>query len=83
MQNLEKRIAELEKGASMDEGPTTIVVRPLRRGNLDEELLALRAQNGSQRWTRQPGETEQELIDRASREVTRKGPGCALLMAGT
>ena len=83
MQNLEKRIAELEKGASMDEGPTTIVVRPLRRGNLDEELLALRAQNGSQRWTRQPGETEQELIDRASREVTRNGPGCALLMAGT
>lgn len=83
MQNLEKRIAELEKGASMDEGPLTIVIRPLAPGNLDEELLALQAQNGSQRWTRQPGETEQELIDRASREVTRKGPGCALLMAGT
>ncbi len=83
MQNLEKRIAELEKGASMDEGPLTIVIRPLAPGNLDEEVQALRAQNGSQRWTRQPGETEQELIDRASREVTRKGPGCALLMAGT
>ena len=83
MQSLEKRIAELEKGASMDEGPLTIVIRPLAPGNLDEEVQALRAQNGSQRWTRQPGETEQELIDRASREVTRKGPGCALLMAGT
>ena len=82
MQNLEKRIAELEKGASMDEGPLTIVIRPLAPGNLDEEVQALRAQNGSQRWTRQPGETEQELIDRASREVTRNGPGCALLMAG-
>ena len=82
MQSLEKRIAELEKGVSMDEGPTTIVIQPLRRGNLDEELQELHDQNGSQRWTRQPGETEQELKVPASREVTRNRPGCALLMAG-
>ena len=49
MQSLEKRIAELEKGASMDEGPTTIVIQPLRRGNLDEEVQELHDQNGSQR----------------------------------
>ena len=82
MQSLEKRIAELEKGASMNEGPLTIVIRPLAPGHLDEELQELHDQNGSQRWTRQPGETEQELIDRASREVTCNRPGCALLMAG-
>ena len=82
MQSLEKRIAELEKGASMDEGPLTIVIRPLTPGNVDEELQELHDQNGSQRWMRQPGETEHELIDRASREVTRNRPCCALLMAG-
>lgn len=83
MQNLEKRIAELEKGASMGEGPMTIVIRFLSPGDVEEEIQGLRDQNGAQRWMREPGETEQGLIDRASREVTRNGQGCALLMTAT
>jgi hypothetical protein len=51
-------------------------------GNLEVEIQGLRGSKGCQQWKRQTGETEQEFIDRASREVTRNGPGCALLMAG-
>lgn len=82
MQSLERRIAELEKAGSTDEGPMTIVIRWMTPGNLDDEIQELHDWKGSQQWKRQPGETEQELIDRATREVTRNGPGCALLMAG-
>lgn len=51
------------------------------------EVLAFKIQElhdskGGQQWKRQTGEAEQEFIDRASREVNRDGPGCALLMAG-
>ena len=82
MQSLERRIAELEKAGSTGEGPMTIVIRCVTTGNLDGEIQELNDWKGSQQWKRQPGETEQELIDRASREVTRSGPGCPLLMAG-
>lgn len=80
MQSLEKRIAALEvTGAPADE--MTIIRRFVSPGGSDGEIHRLRDDDGKT-WTRQPGETEQELIDRASREVTRNGPGCALLMAG-
>ena len=82
MPSLERRIAELEKVGSTGEGVMTIVIRPMTPGNLEGEIQELHDSKGSQRWTRQPGEVEQEFIDRASREVTRNGPGCALLMAG-
>lgn len=82
MQSLERRIAELEKAGSTGEGPTTIIIRCLTRGNLEVEIQELHDSKGTQQWKRQPGETEQGLIDRASREVKRAGPGCALLMAG-
>ncbi len=82
MQSLERRIAELEKAGSTNEGPMTIIIRCMTPGNLDVEIQELHDWKGGQQWERQPGEAEQEFIDRASREVTRKGPGCALLMAG-
>lgn len=82
MQSLERRIAELEKARSTDEGPMTIVIRWITPGNLKEEIQELHDSKGRQQWERQPGETEDEFIDRASREVKRDGPGCALLMAG-
>lgn len=82
MQSLERRIAELEKAGSTVEGPQTIVIRGLTCGNLHVEIHALRNSKNGQQWKRQPGETEQEFIDRASREVKRDGPGCALLIGG-
>jgi hypothetical protein len=82
MQSLERRIAELEKASSTNEWPMTIVIRGMTCGKLDAEIYQLHDSKGSQQWMRQPGETEQEFIDRASCEVTRNGPGIALLMAG-
>lgn len=82
MQSLERRIAELEKVGSTGDGPMTIIIRPMTPGNLEVEIQELHDSKGCQQWKRQTGETEQEFIDRASREVTRNGPGCALLMAG-
>lgn len=82
MQNLERRIAELEKAGSTGEGPMTIIIRCMTPGNLEVEIQELHDWKGGQQWKRQPRETAQDLIDRASREVTRNGPGCALLMAG-
>ncbi len=82
MQSLERRIAELEKVGSPGEGPTTIIIRCLSRGDLEEEIQQLHDSKRTQQWKRQPGESEQGLIERASSEVKRDGPGCALLMAG-
>ena len=82
MQSLERRIAELEKAGSTGEGPTTIIIRCLTRGDLEEEIQELHDSKRTQQWKRQPGESEQGLIERASSEVKRDGPSCALLMAG-
>ena len=82
MQSLERRIAELEKAGSTGEGPMTIIIRCMTPGHLDVEIHELHDWKGSQQWQRQPEEAEQEFIDRATREVTCNGPGCALLMAG-
>jgi hypothetical protein len=82
MPSLEKRIAELEKGASMDEGPKTIIIRCMTPGNTAQEIQELHDATGCERWMRQPGETELAFIDRASREATRNGVACALLMDG-
>ena len=82
MQSLERRIAELEKAGAANEGPTTIIIRSITPGNLELEMQEMHDSKGSQQWKRQPGEAEQEFIDRASHEVKRDGPGCAFLMAG-
>ena len=80
MQSLEKRITELEKAGSTGEGPTTIVIKFLSPENRDVEIQQLKDWKGDQQWQRQPGETEQALIDRATNEVTRNGAGCTMLM---
>ena len=79
MQRLEKRIAALEAtSAPADE--MTIIRRFVSPGHLDAEIHRLRDDDGKL-WTRQPGETEQELIDRASFEVKRTPWGTARLTA--
>ena len=80
MHSLEKRIAELEKASSIGQETTTIVIRFLSSENLDGEIQELQDSNGLQQWKRQPGETEQALIDRATNEVSRNGSGCTMLM---
>lgn len=82
MQSLERRIAELEKSRSTVEGPQTIVIRGLTCGNLHVEIHTLRDSKDGRQWKRQPRESEQEFIDRASSEANRDGPGCALLISG-
>ena len=79
MQNLEKRIAAMEtKSGPVDN--MTIIRRFVSPGHLDAEIHRLRDDDGKT-WTRQPGETEQELIDRASLEVKRTPWGIASLTA--
>lgn len=82
MPSLEKRIAELEKSAVKDEPPTIVIIRTLMPddGPREEEIQELHDRMGRQHWIRQPGESEQELIDRASHEATGNGVTCALLM---
>ena len=77
MQNLEKRIAALE-ATSAPADDLTIIRRFVSPGRLDEELHNLRDDEGNT-WTRQLGETEQALIDRASLEVKRTPWGVAIL----
>jgi len=79
MLNLEKRIAALEAtSAPVDD--MTIIRRFVIPGHLDAEIHRLRDDDGKA-WMRQPGETCQELIDRASLEVKRNSWGVACLTA--
>ena len=79
MLNLEKRIAALEATtAPADE--ITIIRKFVSPGHLDAEIYRLRDGDGTL-WTRQTGESEQELIDRASKEVQRSPWGVASLAA--
>lgn len=80
MKSLDKRISELEKASATGEGPTTIVIRFLSSENRDAEIQSLKDWKGDQQWQRQPGETEQALIDRATKEVSRNGAGCTMLL---
>lgn len=80
MQTLEKRIAALEQANPPTE-ELTIIRRIVWPGHLDAEISRLRSGAG-EAWERLPGETEQELVDRASREVKRNAFGVARLVSG-
>lgn len=79
MANLEKRIAALE-ATKAPADDLTIIRRYVSAANLNAEIHRLRDDEGKT-WTRQPGETEQGLIDRASLEVKRTPWGVASLTA--
>ena len=78
MQTFERRLAALEQ-ANPPADELTIIRRMVSPGHLDAEIYRLRADDGTL-WTRQPGETEQGLIDRASKEVKRTPWGVASLI---
>ena len=77
MQTLERRVCALEQ-ASHGANRITLVRRIVDPGHLDAAIHSLRADDG-ELWTRQPGETEQAFMDRASSEVKRNGTGFAAL----
>ena len=79
MLNLEKRITALE-ATSAPADDLTIIRKLVRYGHLDAEIYRLCDDDGRV-WTRQPSETEQELIDRASLEMKRNPWGVASLTA--
>lgn len=60
----------------------TIIRRMVSPGQLDAEIYALRGDDGNF-WAGQLGETEQELIDRASIEVKRSPWGVARLITAS
>lgn len=79
MLSLERRIAALETTtAPADE--ITLIRRFVSPGRPKTEITRLRDNEGNA-WTRQTGESEQELIDRASLEVKRSPWGVASLTA--
>jgi hypothetical protein len=79
MRSLEKRIAALEVQAKPPE-PLTIIRRFVSPGQPLPELQGLKDNEGSTEWQRQPGETEQSLIDRASLLCSRNSGGVASLV---
>ena len=79
MQSLEKRIAALET-TSAPADDMTIIRRFVSPGHLDAEIHRLRDDDGKA-WMRRPGETKQQLIDRASLEVKSTPWGIASLTA--
>jgi hypothetical protein len=79
MRNLEKRIAALEVQTASVE-PLTIIRRFVSPGQPLTELQGLKDNEDNNEWQRQPGETEQSLIHRASLLCTRNAAGVASLV---
>lgn len=80
MPSLDSRVKALEATASPQPEEITIIRRFASPGDLNPAIVGLRADDG-ETWERQPGETEQELIGRATREVKRGPLGVASLTA--
>lgn len=79
MKRLEQRIEALERiEKTTDE--VTIIRRFISPGNLNPPTNSIHGPDG-QLWERQPGESEEELIERAKREAKRNQWGVAVLTA--
>lgn len=82
MQKLENRIDALERQTATSDNLTTVFivsfVRPGPDGPIGEDPIAYVGSAG-ERWDRQPGETLEQLKERASREVMRSPFGVATL----
>lgn len=82
MNALERRLSELER-ASPAERITAIIHRIVSPGNLNAEATTAREVDGPGGWRRLADETEDDLIDRALREVPRNPGGVARLIVGS
>ena len=72
MQSLDKRISALENASPSNIGPMFIHLVGFDVKDREIERIT----KGNQEWLRKPAETEQELKDRATREVPPPDPGC-------
>lgn len=81
MQNLDKRVAALERVARPDSAITIIrcIVSPDRPTT---QIGHIRDKEGNE-WVREPGETEDQLTDRAERETVANEWGCKSLIAAS
>lgn len=73
MQALEKRITALEQAKPASIGPSFIHLVALGSEGTEIERIT----KGSKEWLRQPGESEQDLKDRAVGEVPPPKAGCS------
>ncbi len=80
--NLERRLNDLERASEPANQINTIIFRGVYPGRLDAEVHRITGPDGGE-WLRADGETEQELEDRATREVKRNDHGFAQLFAFT
>lgn len=78
MASLGRRIEALE--ALTPRRDVVTIVRFFAAGAEAAEPTAYRSLDGGQRWEREPGESAEELLERASREVHRNALGAALLI---
>ncbi len=78
MHILERRISELERASPADR-IDAIIHRIVTPGEQDAEAQTARGIDGGE-WTRLPGESEDDLIDRALREIPRQPGGVARLI---
>lgn len=78
MNTLDRRISALEQASPADR-IDAIIHRVIVPGDLDAEAQTARGIDGGD-WTRQSGETEDDLIDRALREIPRQSGGVARLI---
>ena len=79
MTTIERRLAALEQVTTGDR--ITVVIWKLGEpGKLDAEVLTITGDAGEV-WSRAPGESLRELMDRASRGARRNHSGFAQLIA--
>lgn len=78
MASLGRRIEALEALTPRREVVT--IVRFFAAGAEAAEPTRFRTIDGAQRWAREPGESAEELLERASREVRRNDWGLAVVI---
>lgn len=76
---LERRISALEQASPADR-IEAIIHRIVTPGEIDAEAQTARGIDDGGEWTRLPGESEDDLIARALREIPRKPGGVARLI---
>lgn len=78
MASLGRRIEALE--ALTPRRDLVTIVRFFAAGAEAAEPTEYRSLDGGQRWEREPGESAEELLERASREVHRNAWGVAVIV---
>ncbi len=79
MQTIERRVCALEQASPIAEGPIFIQLVPMGAPNSEIKRIA----KGGQEWVRKPGESEQDLKNRARLEAPPPQPGCSTVFLCT